>query len=278
MLGGSAFAATNREFSRVKRSSIISLAASAALVLASAVPALAQQAGTIASYVVSIGGINVSSIDIRLATDSGSYQLDLSADVAGLAQVVAQGSGAVNSGGVITNSGLRSNRFYLETRTQSERFALETAYANGNATSASVSPPLAENPDRVPVTSAHRSGVNDPLAAFMLRGDGLDGSLCNRTLNIYTGIERFDMPMSFVEMQEATSTRTAYQGPVVLCALRYVPIAGHFESSEITRYLASSNRMLAWFMPLGESGFFIPYRVLKGTSFGDMSMVLVGLQ
>ncbi|WP_158541623.1 DUF3108 domain-containing protein [Pelagibacterium lacus] len=262
----------------MKRFSPFRLALSLSLVLGLAGPATAQQDGSIATYVVSVGGINVANVSIRLATEGASYQLDLAADVAGLAQVLAQGSGAVNSGGAITNSGLRSNRFYLETRAQAERFALSTAYAGGNATGWDVTPPLEDNPDRVPVTAGHRSGVNDPLAAFIFRGSSLDGSLCNRTLNIFTGIERFDMALSYVEMQEATSSRTAYQGPVVLCAMRYRPISGHFTSSDITNYLANSNRMLAWYMPLGQSGFFIPYRVLMGSSFGDISMVLVGLE
>lgn len=261
----------------MKRFSLSSLFASAALVLGLTGPTAAQQDGSIATYVISIGGINVANVNIRLATEGAAYQLDLSADVAGLAQVVAQGSGAVNSGGVLTNTGLQANRFYLETRTANERFALQTAYANGNAGEGTVTPPLVHNPERVPVSSSHRSGVNDPLAAFILRGQTLDGSLCNRTLRIYTGIERFDMPMSYVETTAATSTRTAYQGPVVLCAMRYVPVSGHFESSEVTQYLANSDRMLIWYMPLSNSGFFIPYRVLMGSSFGDISMVLVGL-
>lgn len=267
----------NMNETRVKRLSLSSLALGTLLALGLAVPATAQQQGSIASYIVSIGGINVSTIDIRLGLEGSGYQLDVVADVTGLAQVVAQGSGAVNSGGAITATGLQSNRFFLETRTANERFALQTTYAGGNASVGDVTPPLTENVDRVPVASSHRSGVNDPLAAFILRGGALDGTLCNRTLRIYTGIERFDMPLSFVETTTATSTRTAYQGPVVLCAMRYVPISGHFETSEITAYLRDSNRMLVWYMPLGDSGFFIPYRVLMGSSFGDISMVLVGL-
>lgn len=269
---------TKARVSRVKRFSLSVLAAGAALFFGPILSASAQQDGSVASYVVSIGGINVSNIDIRLATEGSSYQLDLSADVTGLAQVLAQGAGSVNSSGSLTATGLQAQRFYLETRTASERFSLQTAYSNGNAATGTVIPALADNPDRVAVSGAHRSGVNDPLAAFILRGSALDGALCNRTLRIYTGIERFDMPMSYVETTTATSARTGYQGPVVLCAMRYVPVSGHFESSEITQYLANSNRMLIWYMPLGTSGFFIPYRMLMGSSFGDISMVLVRLQ
>jgi hypothetical protein len=251
----------------------------AVLILAALCPlaALAQQPGALAQYVVTLNGINVAYLNIRLNIEGGSYQLDLSANVIGLAQIVAQGSGAVNSGGRVTSNGLASDRFYLETRTSSDRFSVETRYAGGTANHFVVSPPLPENPDRVPVTSAHRRGVNDPVAAFILRGPALDQSLCNRTMPVFTGIERFDLQFSFVQMDSATSSRTGYQGPVVACAMRYVPISGHFNSSEITAYLRDNQRMMAWFSPLGESGFFIPYRVLMGTSFGDLSLVLTSI-
>lgn len=239
--------------------------------------AQAQQPGALAQYVVTLNGINVAYLNIRLHAQDSAYQLDLTADVAGLAQIVAQGSGTVNSSGRVTGTGLASDQFYLETRTSAERFSVETRYAGGTANHFAVSPPLPENPDRVAVTAAHRRGVNDPVAAFILRGAALDQSLCNRTMAIFTGIERFDLQLSFAQMDSATSTRTGYQGPVVACAMRYAPISGHFNSSQITAYLRDNQRMMAWFAPLGDTGFFIPYRVLIGTSFGDLSMVLTSL-
>src|SRR5690606_27052750 len=62
---------SNESF-RVTRFSLSSLFAGAALLVALAGTATAQQAGTIASYIVSIGGINVSNIDIRLSTEGAS--------------------------------------------------------------------------------------------------------------------------------------------------------------------------------------------------------------
>lgn len=262
---------------RLFRLPIRSLAVAAAF-LAGALPCLAQaqQIHTLASYTVSLAGVNVANVDIRLDIAGADYQLDLAADVAGLAQMVAQGTGAVNSGGVVTADGLRATRFYLETRTASDRFTVQSQFAGGNATNFSVNPLPANDAQRVPVTSGHRQNVNDPIAAFILRGPALSGDLCQRTMPIFTGLERFDVAMSFGEMQEATSARTGYQGPVVLCQMSYRPISGHFADSELTASLAGS-RMLVWFAPLRDTGFFIPYRILISTSLGDLSMVLVRL-
>ncbi len=94
---------------------------------------------------------------------------------------------------------------------------------------------------------------------------------------IFTGVERFNLSLKYVKDDTATSKRTGYQGPVVLCAVKYRPIAGHYTTSEITNTLAQDDRILLWFAPMGESGYAIPYRVLLSTSMGDLSMVLTSL-
>jgi hypothetical protein len=94
---------------------------------------------------------------------------------------------------------------------------------------------------------------------------------------VFTGLERFDIEMRYLQDDTATSQRTGYQGPVILCAIRYIPVSGHFPESEITRGLAESERILIWYAPLAETGYFVPYRVLLTTSMGDLSMVLTRL-
>jgi hypothetical protein len=84
--------------------------------------------------------------------------------------------------------------------------------------------------------------------------------------------------MAFAAEDEATSPRTGYQGPVILCNMDYQPVSGHFTTSEMTNYLADSDRILIWYAPLGETGYFIPYRVLLNTSVGDLSMVLTSMK
>ena len=102
-------------------------------------------------------------------------------------------------------------------------------------------------------------------------------SLCQRKLQIFTGVERFDVKLTYMGDDTATSARTGYQGPVVLCHVDYKPISGHYTTSEITNSLAQDDRILIWYAPLRDTGYFIPYRVLLSTSMGDLSMVLTSL-
>ena len=243
-----------------------------------ATPALAQSVDARASYVLTLGGINIAAMDVDLADDGARYRLDLSANVAGLGSLVASGTAKASSAGRSTSPQLSSEKFDLETRANGELFSVDVSFARGAVEAFQVEPAIIDNYNRVPIERSHLAGVSDFLSAFVLKGGALDEKLCQRRTGIFTGVERFDIAMSPAGTDEATSPRTGYQGPVVLCSVRYTPVSGHFTTSDITNYLAENGRIVIWYAPLGTTGYFIPYRVLLGTNMGDLSMVLTGMR
>jgi hypothetical protein len=242
-----------------------------------AVPALGAQVNGHASYVVALGGINVANVNVDLTDDGSRYSLDLKANVAGLGAVVASGTASVTASGQSGGSSLVSQQFDLQTKAGGETFTVDVSYAGHNVSAFRVDPPLVDNYNRVPIERSHLTNVGDVLSAFVIKGGTLDKSLCRRKLQIFTGVERFNIVMAFAAEDDATSPRTGYQGPVILCNMDYQPISGHFTTSEMTNYLADSDRILIWYAPMGDTGYFIPYRVLLTTSMGDLSMVLTGM-
>jgi Protein of unknown function (DUF3108) len=239
-------------------------------------PALADTAAT-ASYVVNLGGTIIATAKFDLSQTGGSYDLKLAASVSGIAQLVASGTVKASSIGTTTSDGLRSNSFDLTTQSGGQSFSDTVQYQGGGVTAFIIDPPIVNNIDRVPIERSQLSGVNDMMAAFILRGGKLDKSLCDNHAHIFTGIERFDLDFSYAKDDVATSKRTGYQGPVVLCHVNYKPISGHYTTSELTNSLAQNDRILIWYAPLRDTGYFIPYRVLLTTSMGDLSLVLTSL-
>jgi hypothetical protein len=239
--------------------------------------AIAAEVDASASYVLTLGGINIAAMTVDLEDDGSRYSLDLSANVAGLGTLVASGTAKASSVGRSSGSNLMADKFDLETRANGDSFNVDVSFAGRDVAAFQVQPPILDNYDRVPLERRHLTGVSDFLSTFVLKGNGLDKSLCQRQARIFTGVERFDIAMSYAGEDEATSPRTGYQGPVVLCTVNYDPISGHFTSSDITTYLAESDRIIIWYAPLLETGYFIPYRVLLGTNMGDLSMVLTKL-
>ena len=253
------------------------LASLAALAVFLGHPAAAAEVDATASYVLTLGGINIAAMKVDLDDDGSRYSLDLSANVAGLGTLVASGTAKATSVGRSTGQTLVADTFELATRANGENFTVDVSFAGRDVSAFKVEPPILDNYERVPLERRHLTGVGDFLSAFVLKGNGLDKSLCQREARIFTGVERFNIVMSYAGDDEATSARTGYQGPVVLCTVDYNPVSGHFTNSDITNYLADSDRIIIWYAPLGESGYFIPYRVLLGTNMGDLSMVLTGL-
>lgn len=249
----------------------------AALSLFMCQPAAAADVKASASYVLTLGGINIAAMDVDLKDDGARYSLDLKANVAGLGAVVASGTANASSSGSSSGAGLVSKNFALKTRANGETFSVDVSFAGRDVQSFKVEPPIVDNYDRVPLERRHLTGVGDFLSAFVLKGAALDKNLCKGRQGVFTGVERFNLTMSYAGEDEATSPRTGYRGPVVLCTVSYTPVSGHFSTSEITNYLADTSRIVIWYAPLGETGYFIPYRVLLGTNMGDLSIILTGM-
>jgi hypothetical protein len=239
-------------------------------------PALAEtRAG--ATYVVNLGGNIIATANFALTDNGGAYDLTLNANVSGLASLVAAGVLKAHSTGTVGADALTADTFDLITHTGGQDFKVQVQYAGSDVTAFVVDPPIVNNIDRVPIERKQLAHVNDMLAAFIRHAPKLDKSICSYDAHIFTGTERFDLDFQYAKDDTATSPRTGYQGPVVLCRVAYKPISGHYTTSELTNSLAQDDRILIWYAPLRDTGYFIPYRVLLTTSMGDLSLVLTSL-
>ena len=254
-------------------------AVSAVLLTLAAAPSARADVNAVAGYLLTVGGINVATANVRLLDSGGRYDVALDAHVTGLGGLVSSGLAKIEASGKSTPGGLDSERFTLLTRSNGEDFTINAAFSGGSVSQFVVTPPVVNNINRVPIERSQLTGdIGDMLSAFILKGRALDSSLCNRKLRIFTGLERFDLTMSYLAEDKATSLRTAYQGPVEECHIKYTPISGHFTTSETTTYLAQSDRIFIWYAPMEQTGYYIPYRVLLTTSVGDLSLVLTSLK
>ena len=242
-----------------------------------ALPAAADEIKARAEYMVTMGGTHIANVRINLTDNGSAYSLVLDAKITGLAQLVASGTAKATSTGTSTDKGLRAQKFDILTRAGGEDFTAAVTYAGGTVDTFKVAPPIVNNIDRVAIERKHLTTANDMLAPFVLKGAALDQQLCNRQMPIFTGVERFNLSLKYIKDDTATSKRTGYQGPLVLCSMHYTPISGHYTNNEITTYLARNERILVWYAPLKATGYYIPYRALVTTEAGDLSVVLTEL-
>ena len=71
---------------------------------------------------------------------------------------------------------------------------------------------------------------------------------CNRKVPIFDGYTRFDIDLTYVGERRVTAK--GYDGPVAVCAARYVPISGHSRDRPATKFMADNKDLEVWLAPI----------------------------
>ena len=147
--------------------------------------------------------------------------------------------------------------------------------ANGNVKDFKLDPPQDDDPERVPLTEAHQQGVFDPMAGTLMRvagsGEALSPEVCQRTLPIFDGRMRYDLQLAFKRMDQVKADK-GYAGPVVVCAVYFMPIAGYLPARAAIRYLSRQRDIEVWLAPIAGTRVLVPFRAEGPTPIGKIVM------
>jgi hypothetical protein len=243
-------------------------AAGALILSGSVLPAYADVLHAI--YNVSIIGLPVGVAKVTANITPTSYAVDANARIAGIAAMVSNsrgastGKGAIVSGHVVPASfATTASNAYM---TRTIRMAL-----SGNAVSGvDIQPPIEEKPDRVPLSDKDKRGVVDPVGAFIFHTPAgvppTSAAACDRTIPVFDGYTRFDVNLSYVGQRKVSVK--GYSGPVAVCAVRYVPIAGHRRDRPATKFMAENKDIEVWLAPIGAENVLMPFRISLRTMIG----------
>jgi hypothetical protein len=91
-------------------------------------------------------------------------------------------------------------------------------------------------------------------------GEGLSEEACQHTLPIFDGNQRYDLKLAFKRTDKMKAEK-GYAGPVVVCSLRYEPIAGHRASAALVKYLSEGREMEIALAPIAGTRLLAPFRV-----------------
>jgi Protein of unknown function (DUF3108) len=142
---------------------------------------------------------------------------------------------------------------------------------NGTIKEYAIEPTPPVDPDRLPVTDAHRRGVFDPMTGSMLRvpgtADPLSPDACHANAAVFDGRMRYDLRLDFKRM-ETVKAEKGYQGPVVVCAVYFVPIAGYIPDRPVIKYLAAQRNIEIAFAPVAGTRILVPFRMVIPTPLG----------
>jgi hypothetical protein len=246
------------------------LAGLALVVLFDGSPAFAQ--GKLeAQYEATLAGIPVGRGAWNIDISEDQYSASAVGGTAGLLKTFASGSGAGASQGRIVNGALVATGYTASTTTSKKTEAIHMVLNNGTIKEYAIEPEPPVDPDRIPVTDAHKRGVFDPMTGSMLRvpgtADPLSPEACRASAAIFDGRMRYDLKLDFKRMETVKSEK-GYQGPVVVCAIYFSPIAGYIPDRPVIKYLTAARNIEIAFAPVLGTRILVPYRMVIPTPLG----------
>ncbi len=211
----------------------------------------------------------------------GAWQIDIREDqfsavangaTSGLLRVLASGQGQSAAHGSMAGGQPVAGTYASNIVTDKKYDDVRIVLSGGVVKDYLADPPTYPDPTRVPLTDAHRRGVTDPMTAALMKvpgnGDVFTPDACRRTLAVFDGRMRYDLQLAFKRLAKVRSEK-GYQGNVVVCGVRFVPIAGFIPERAVIRYIAGVHDMEIWLAPIAGTRVMVPYRMQSPTPLGQ---------
>jgi hypothetical protein len=224
-----------------------------------------------ARYEATLAGIPVGKGAWTIDISDDQFTASASGGTSGLLKAFAAGSGTGASQGRVVNGALVSTSYFATTTTSKKSEAVHIVMSGGNVKEYAIEPEPPVDPDRLPVTDANRRGVYDPMTGSLLHvpgtGDPLSPDACRTGAAIFDGRMRYDLKLDYKRM-ETVKAEKGYQGPVVVCAIYFSPVAGYIPDRPVIKYLAAQRNIEIAFAPLAGTRILVPFRMVIPTPLG----------
>ncbi|MGY4282788.1 hypothetical protein ACVWXO_002008 [Bradyrhizobium sp. LM2.7] len=256
---------------RLHRAGRLALAALCALAFAWEAKPAAAQGKLEAQYEATLAGIPVGKGAWNIDIQDEVFSAAASGGTSGLLKSIANGSGTGASQGRVVNGALVATGYQASTTTSKKTEEIRITLDKGNVKDFAILPEPPVDADRIVVTEAHRRGVWDPMTASLLRvpgtGDPLSAEACKNSAPVFDGRMRYELKLDFKRM-ETVKAEKGYRGPVVVCSLYFVPVAGYIPDRPVIKYLAAQRNIEIAFAPVAGTRILVPFWLKVPTPLG----------
>lgn len=242
-----------------------------ALILSGAPSSGLAQGRLDARYEATLSGIPVGKGAWNIEISDDSFSASASGGTSGLLKAFSGGSGTGAAQGRVVAGALVATNYSASTTTAKKKEAIRMVLTSGFIKEFVIEPEPPVDADRLPVTDAHRRGVYDPMTGSMLRvpgtADPLTPEACRVSAGIFDGRMRYDLKLDFKRM-ETVKAEKGYQGPVVVCAVYFTPVAGYIPDRPVIKYLAAQRNIEIAFAPVAGTRILVPFWMKIPTPLG----------
>jgi hypothetical protein len=223
-----------------------------------------------ASYVITLGGTVIGRAAAQSKFADGTYDASIKGSTSGVSRMVTDATAALSGSGRVVGKRILPASFELDTLENGFGTHVRMAMNAGRVTQVVAEPGLSKAPDRIAVTQRHKTGVVDPLGAFLVPVDRPGREACDRVIKVFDGWTRFDVDLYFKDMKAVDGGADTYAGEVVVCGANMIPVAGHRLNGSSMADMIDAGRSEIWLVPVGKTGLMVPYRIVLGTRWGDL--------
>jgi hypothetical protein len=256
---------------RLRSAGRLALAALGGLVLAWGAAPAAAQGKLEAQYEASLAGIPVGRGAWNIDIQDDVFSAAASGGTTGILKSFAGGSGTGASQGRVIAGALVASAYQASTTTSKKTEEIHITLDKGNVKEFGIIPEPPVDADRIVVTEAHRRGVFDPMTASLVRvpgtGDPVSPEACHGSAPVFDGRMRYELKLDFKRM-ETVKAEKGYHGPVVVCALYFVPVAGYIPDRPVIKYLAAQRNIEIAFAPVAGTRIVVPFWLKVPTPLG----------
>ncbi|MEI2386639.1 DUF3108 domain-containing protein [Breoghania sp. JC706] len=225
-----------------------------------------------AVYDISFSGLTFAKGELSVDLDGSAYQARVGMRTSGLVGVFVPSKSNAESTGRLRGTHVVPSKYSMISKEADLSSKVSMDMGRGDVRDFAVTPQLKERPDRIPVTQSHRRNVVDPLSAALMPMAGGTGGLspkaCDRRIPIFDGWQRYDVQLSYRRTEEVSGR--GYDGPVVVCGARWIPVAGHRPDKRSVKYMAENKHIEIWLAPVEDEPLLVPYRISLRTMSGDI--------
>lgn len=233
-------------------------------------PAGAEPLRHRADFDIQLAGLPFAEASFNSFRDDNLYEIEVNFRSAGVGQVVNDMTAELVSTGVIADGGLQSERYYLQYRKGERHRRFEAEFRDGDVVATRIEPPRDRSKQRnwIPVTEEDLKSVTDPLAGLIQPVSV--GNPCRPLIPVYDGESRLDINLD--HKGEQSFKTDGFDGKVVVCAMRYTPLAGYRRGSREAEFLKRLKRMEIWFAKSDRMNVYAPVFFSVPTKFGTLTM------
>lgn len=223
-----------------------------------------------AAYEATLLGFPIGDVSWTIDFNDNRYSAAAHGATAGLLLIFSRGHGTAEAQGSVAGKEPLVSNFLLNITHGSASQEVKILFKGGKA-SESLVPQPKPNPQLVPLNETYRTGVVDPMSALIVSvpgsGETAGPAGCERTIAVFDGRMRFNLKLAYKRIEQVQVSE-GYQGPAVVCAVYFTPLAGYDPNRYALKYLQAERGMEIWLAPLSGTRLMVPYRFSVPTPIG----------